>query len=58
MTRTLQTAPVSVERALPDDEDGLNHPLADPTLTIGAQPSVGVVVTTGSATNPKRRCQL
>jgi len=37
--------------ALPDDEDGLNHPLADLTLTVGAQPTVNVIVTntTGSA---------
>ncbi len=35
----------------PDDEDGLNHPLADLTLTAFAQPTVNVIVTntTGSA---------
>ncbi len=39
-----------VDQALPDDEDGLNHPIADLTLTIGAQPTVNVIVTntTGS----------
>ncbi len=40
-----------VNGALPDDEDGLNSPLADLTLTIGAAPTVNVIVTntTGSA---------
>ena len=40
-----------VNQALPDDEDGLNNPLADLTLTVGAQPTVNVIVTntTGSA---------
>ncbi len=50
---TLQNAAADaddVNHALPDDEDGLNYPLGDLTLTIGAQPAVNVIVTnlTGS----------
>ncbi len=39
-----------VDQALPDDEDGLNNPVADLTLTVGTQPNVNVIVTntTGS----------
>ena len=50
---TLQNAAANaddVDSALPDDEDGLNNPVADLTLTIRAQPTVNVIVTntTGS----------
>ncbi|MBI5758892.1 MAG: FG-GAP repeat protein [Planctomycetales bacterium] len=40
-----------VNQALPDDEDGLNNPAADLVLTVGAQPTVNVIVTntTGAA---------
>ena len=45
---TLQNAPANaddVDSALPDDEDGLNNPVADLMLTVGAQPKVNVWVT-------------
>ena len=40
---TLQNANANaddVNQALPDDEDGLNNPAADLTLTYGTQPTV------------------
>ena len=40
-----------VDQALPDDEDGLNHPAADLTLTIGAAPTVNVIVTNVTGSN-------
>ena len=51
---TLQNAAANADdvgQALPDDEDGLNNPAADLTLTLGTQPTVNVIVTntTGSA---------
>lgn len=50
---TLQNAAANaddVAQALPDDEDGLNNPAADLTLSAGTLPTVNVVVTntTGS----------
>ena len=50
---TLQNAVANaddVDQALPDDEDGLSNPVADLMLTIGAVPTVNVIVTntTGS----------
>ena len=51
---TLQNAAANaddVNGTLPDDEDGLNNPVADLNLTVGAAPTVNVIVTntTGSA---------
>ena len=51
---TLQNATANaddINQALPDDEDGLNNPAADLTLTVGAAPTVNVIVTntTGNA---------
>ena len=48
---TLQNATANaddVDGALPDDEDGLNNPAADLILTIGAAPTVNVIVTNTS----------
>jgi hypothetical protein len=39
-----------VNGALPDDEDGLTNPAADLVLTIGAQPTVNVLVTNTTVT--------
>ena len=45
---TLQNAAANaddIDQSLPDDEDGLNNPAADLALTIGASPTVNVIVT-------------
>src|SRR4029079_408620 len=39
-----------VNSALPDDEDGLVNPAADLVLTVGAQPTVSVLVTNTNGT--------
>ena len=43
--------PTATTPTTTDDEDGLNNPAVDLALTIGAQPTVNVIVTntTGSA---------
>ena len=45
---TLQTVAANaddVDQSLPDDEDGLNNPVSDLTMTIGTHPTVNVIVT-------------
>ncbi len=40
-----------IDQAHPDDEDGLNYPAGDLMLTIGAQPTVNVIVTNTTGTD-------
>jgi hypothetical protein len=52
-TGTLQNPAANsddVNNALPDDEDGLNNPVADLLLTVGAQPTINVLVTNTTGT--------
>ena len=39
-----------MNRAVPDDEDGVAYPAADLTVTIGSQPTVNVIVTNTTGT--------